>query len=499
MQNLNHPWSAKEDAKLVKLRASGVDYRQISALLGRTNDACRTRFKMLRRHAVNELGEILAEEVEQNVAVEEVDSVQSAILDSVEEVFQEQEDDLEENERPESKTWTQEDLEALYELRKANVPYSLIAADLKRSAEACKAKYCATDWSSLGFVTEEDKWDNEEFAVRKAVFRDRILRAADRRHESHKIGLDLLGDRLERAIKSLPVIAPTRWNPNRIKTASKEEDVVCMLSDIHIGAEHSLEETGGISYYNFERMSSRILNLQYGVRDIVELHSHMYRLPKMHGACLGDIVAGDNSSGEWSQNYISMPIVEQVISGYAKIRDMLAYWLTIFDNITFYGVRGNHGRTGKRGVEKDYSNYDYLCYKFLEESFRNNPRIKFVVPKTWWILAEIRNHKLLMVHGDDIGNGTPPIKKLSDFQSKMGDIVGEKPKYTLAGHFHNTAELGTNSGSVLINGSFVGGDIFSLKNVHANSRPEQTIFGMNNSRGKTWKYNIDLDDTREPG
>ena len=87
MQNLNHPWSAKEDAKLVKLRASGVDYRQISALLGRTNDACRTRFKMLRRHAVNELGEILAEEVEQNVAVEEVDSVQSAILDSVEEVF----------------------------------------------------------------------------------------------------------------------------------------------------------------------------------------------------------------------------------------------------------------------------------------------------------------------------------------------------------------------------------------------------------------------------
>ena len=81
----------------------------------------------------------------------------------------------------------------------------------------------------------------------------------------------------------------------------------------------------------------------------------------------------------------------------------------------------------------------------------------------------------------------------------MGDIVGEKPKYTLAGHFHNTAELGTNSGSVLINGSFVGGDIFSLKNVHANSRPEQTIFGMNNSRGKTWKYNIDLDDTREPG
>ena len=213
---------------------------------------------------------------------------------------------------------------------------------------------------------------------------------------------------------------------------------------------------------------------------------------------MGDVVAGDNSSGEWSQNYISMPIVEQVMEGVNKIKDMLAYWLTIFPQITFYGVRGNHGRTGQKGVEKDFSNYDYLCYRFLELAFQENPRVKFVVPKTWWILAEIRGWKFLMVHGDDVRGGSFPIKKLTDFESKMMGIIKEIPNYTLAGHFHNSAELSTNHGCVILNGSFVGGDVYSIKTIHANTRPEQTIFGINESRGKTWKYNIDLDHERVP-
>jgi hypothetical protein len=104
-----------------------------------------------------------------------------------------------------------------------------------------------------------------------------------------------------------------------------------------------------------------------------------------------------------------------------------------------------------------------------------------------------------MVHGDDIKGGTFPIRSLANFESKMTGIIREVPDYTIAGHFHNSCELTTNNGCVIINGSFIGGDVYSLKTVHASSQPEQTIFGINNSRGKTWKYNINLDDVREPG
>ena len=484
----NGPWSGDDDQQLIAYRMNGVSYRDIARRLGRTNDACRTRYKLLNKRS-------FAKSISKPAEVETVKA--TAIIDDIEDIdmnngviWPKQPEVVDETGRP----WSDKDLELLYEMRRASVPYTLIGAELKRSPEACSSKWNVTDWATMPFYSFENEEQQEQ---KKEDYRNKILTAADRRHERHKIGIDVLADRLERAVKALPNIPPPKYVRTK-DVGHKEEDVMLVLSDIHIGAEHSFEETGGISEFNRPRLNSRISNLQYAVRDIVELHSKLYDLPHLHIACLGDVVAGDNSSGEWSQNYISMPIVEQVMEGVNKIKDMIAYWLTIFPEITFYGVRGNHGRTGQKGVEKDFSNYDYLCYRFLELAFRDNSRVRFIVPKTWWILTEIRGWKFLMVHGDDVRGGSFPIKKLTDFESKMMGIIKEIPNYTLAGHFHNSAELSTNHGCVILNGSFVGGDVYSIKTIHANTRPEQTIFGINESRGKTWKYNIDLDHERDP-
>lgn len=188
-----------------------------------------------------------------------------------------------------------------------------------------------------------------------------------------------------------------------------------------------------------------------------------------------------------------MPIYDQMISGYDAISDMIYYWLGIFENIKFYGVFGNHGRSGQKGCEKEYVNWDFLCYKFLESRFANNPRVSFVIPKTWWILAKIRNHKFLLVHGDDIKGGASPLNGLQKYEQQMIGILGEIPDYTLAAHFHNTAEITTNHGRILYNGSFIGPDIYSLKNLQRSSRAEQKIFGIHDKRGITWSYNIHLD------
>jgi hypothetical protein len=391
--------------------------------------------------------------------------------------------------------WSLKDMEVLYNLRTSGIPYHLIASKVGRTVEGCRKKFTSTDWE---VVFAHKLVDDNENTIKKQEYFQQKLDLIDAKNSGHKIAIDVLSDCITKAVQSLPVIKLEKYvqTDKSIKKHYKEEDVMLMLSDIHIGSDYSLEETGGISEFNMPQLNMRFDNLKYAVRDIYNLHSHLYKMPVLHIACLGDVVAGDNSSGEWSPNYISSPIVEQVVIGYSKIRDMMAYWLSMFDNIIFYGIRGNHGRVGKKGVEKDYSNFDYLCYKFLEESFKNNPRIKFVVPKTWWLLTEIKKHKFLMVHGDDIRSGSFPIKQLSDFESKMTGILKQIPNYTLAGHFHSAAELSTNQGSVIINGSFMGGDIYSLKTIHSNNRPQQIIFGINETRGKTWKYNIDLDDKR---
>jgi hypothetical protein len=176
---------------------------------------------------------------------------------------------------------------------------------------------------------------------------------------------------------------------------------------------------------------------------------------------------------------------------------MINYWLGLFENIVFYGIGGNHGRSAKAGIQKDHDNWDYVCYKFLQVAFQNNPRVTFNVPKTWWVMQKVRNHNFLMVHGDYTKGGSLPLKGIQTFEGKMASITKMNPDYTLAGHYHNAAELTTNSGKILLNGSFVGSDVYSLRNVHAASAPEQKLFGIHDRHGITWTYNINLDSKRD--
>jgi len=72
-------------------------------------------------------------------------------------------------------------------------------------------------------------------------------------------------------------------------------------------------------------------------------------------------------------------------------------------------------------------------------------------------------------------------------------MIREIPDYTIIGHFHSAGEWSTNNGKIIVNGSFIGPDIFALKNLQRSSRAEQKIFGIHDKRGITWRYDIDLD------
>jgi hypothetical protein len=52
-------------------------------------------------------------------------------------------------------------------------------------------------------------------------------------------------------------------------------------------------------------------------------------------------------------------------------------------------------------------------------------------------------------------------------------------------------------GRIMVNGSFVGGDMHSMQHLRSNSRPTQTIFGIHPDHGVTWHYPLDLDRTRK--
>ena len=247
-----------------------------------------------------------------------------------------------------------------------------------------------------------------------------------------------------------------------------------------------------MSNYNLKVFSNRLNQLQKSISDIYELHSSLYELHTLNIFCLGDIVDGSNAAGAWSPVYIDTPVYDQLMLGFEHLSQSIEYLLTIFKNIKFYGVRGNHGRIAPSGVEKDYANWDNLIYHMLKIKFSQNDRIQFVVPKTWWIMEKIKDHNFLLVHGDDVKGSGNAIKNLERFSASMSGMLKSKPDYTICGHFHESSEMTTNFGKMIVNGSFVGSDVYALKNLCKYSRPEQKIFGINQSHGVTWRYDLDL-------
>jgi len=394
------------------------------------------------------------------------------------------------NNKIRSRDWTTDEEQILCCMREEGIEYKYIGLELKRTIHSCRNKYRDTIWETKPW------YDTYRAALKSSVKKshlETIARANDRRVDLSKVRMDIVSDRLATAISSIPRVP--KPHVNKKKRKHSPEDIGIVLSDAHIGHVHTLEETGGLAQYNLDIFEKRINNLKLSIGDIYELHSQLYEIPNLHIFCLGDMVAGMNNTGAWSSVYISSDVHEQVIVGSEAVADLIYDALHIFKDVYFYGVYGNHGRGSLKGLEKEYINWDYICYEYIEHRFKDNPRVHFVIPKTWWILREIRNHKFLILHGDDIKSGgmNAPLGNLIKTQNMLMTMIREIPDYTIIGHFHSAGEWSTNNGKIIVNGSFIGPDIFALKNLQRSSRAEQKIFGIHDKRGITWRYDIDLD------
>ena len=386
--------------------------------------------------------------------------------------------------------WSEEDLAYLYSAREDGVEYYLIAASLKRSVKDIQKVFRTYNWETSSF------YDKNKLRVKESVKTQmitKILDASEKKRVQENSLFEALSDRLERAVKAYDSV-PELYSPSKQPAGkNKPEDICLLLSDMHIGDHYTMEETNGLGEYNLNIFKKRLNNLKKTGTEIMELHSKLYETPNLHLMCLGDMVHGMNDTGAWSQAYIEIPVMDQWIEGCSAISELIYYWLGKFQTIYFYGIIGNHARMSEKGVERDYVNWDYLMYKHIELKFKDNPRVVFNVPKSWYLMTEIKKHNFLLIHGDEISGGNTPLNKIHEYEKNMTGVIGKIPNYTVAGHFHNPSEMTTNNGKVIINGSWPGTDIYSLRSLQKGSRPVQKIFGIHEKIGITWTYDINLD------
>ncbi len=406
-----------------------------------------------------------------------------------------------------STQWTIEEQSMLYNLKAAGKSNQEIA-DLmsqmpqfsghKITVDMVRMKYRRTDWEAFFETkkkTEEmlESINNLEDEKRDII--ERTIANQERLIRRHHARTEIIIDSMKSAYYRLPKPKPSEisYRPHQ-EARYRQEHAGIILSDSHVGESFTLEETGGLSEFNHEIFKKRAELFRTRMLEIIERHRHMYDIPELHVFSLGDIVAGMHDAGQWSPLYMDLDIYEQVMSGFAVFRDILATWAKAFKRVHFYGIYGNHGRVGKRGQEKYHINWDRICYDFLQIGLADYDNITWHIPRAWFDVPNILGKNFYLFHGDGIrGYQGIPYYGVERAEGRITSMHKDKRiDYFLLGHFHSPAELQTNNGRIIMNGSWVGGDMFSIKDLKRLDRPEQKMFGIHEKRGITWMYNIDL-------
>ena len=289
-----------------------------------------------------------------------------------------------------------------------------------------------------------------------------------------------------------------RLNPKFIKGERlKAEKWLQVFSDLQYGLIVNKVEVGGLGFFNPEVARKRMEYLINVIGRILEYYPN--KPEELYIACLGDNIENAYMQDN-QQSRISFGICEQVVEMSELLVDMIVALSQFFPVIKLFAVvGGNHGRMGKkRNSASPTDNFEYLIYHFVKQRLEGMKDIHFEFTKAKHMIVEINDWKFWLEHGDTVRSwmGVPfyGIKReLSNINAMLGKFH-EHADYLLAGHFHTKAAFE----DIFMNGSFVGGDAYSIGDLRRMDLPYQKLLGVNKKHGVVWDRNICLiDDPRK--
>jgi len=320
----------------------------------------------------------------------------------------------------------------------------------------------------------------------------RRLQATRIREEAQ---LELLAEAIRAAASRIPYREPEFARPGTYHF--EEEEAVLLLGDLQVGQTVDLVSTGELGHFNFDVFQTRLQTLQMKVERITKGHQSYLPLRTLNIFGLGDFVEG-MTIYPGQLNHIDLDLVDQVFLGSAQVAELVVYLLGVYEHINLFGVLGNHGRIGRKGELPTTANLDYMFLRHLEiqlEEFIKAGRVTCEFPKTFFQVVERQNHRFFLVHGDDIrGWMSLPWYGAQRAVQRWQELVRERFDYFIFGHHHTTAQWEANYKEVLANGSFVGTNEYSAKQLNIGGRPSQVFFGLHPRIGITWRYRIMLDE-----
>lgn len=373
-----------------------------------------------------------------------------------------------------SKVWTNEKLKILTEYVKAGFSVPLIAKQMNSSYDAINnaiRRYGLNKFQPVDNIFED-------ISAGKKIKKSEITNLAK-----------MIGEKIFADYKKIPLKEPVIYKTEGVK----EEYSILDISDVHIGMINEIfDEDAGkkVITYNMDIFYKELNKLQDSIGQIHGILSKSYKLKKLYINVFGDIITNDRIFPEQTfevEKCVGLQIWDAVHSFTRFFNNLLKYYETIEINC----VVGNHGRSNPTHYNEPVeNNFEFFIYKCWQEQFKNNCRIKVVVPDTSRFIYSIGPWRHLIEHGHNLrGYSDNAIKtQMKELHINVGgfDVMH-------FGHIHELAEKSISDKVVVKqNGCWIYKDEYAWTKFKTYSIPKQHFFGCNDKRPETWSYKIDL-------
>jgi predicted phosphodiesterase len=373
----------------------------------------------------------------------------------------------------EQKLWTEKDISYL----KKNYPSMLmddLMKNLNRSLSSIEKKACrlrlkkdSNDNSSLQSIIDREKKSSCKQST------ERFLKELVKEKASTELVVEILKEIIPAAD-----FKPKQYNPV-IDKNKKEEVAQLLLSDSHFGR------------YSAITLENKINELYEGIIKVVEIHRTAYPINELYINMLGDILDGDEiyPGQTYDQKF---HLMEQMFTyGLPKLTNFFNQLSNHFTKITINCVPGNHGRKSKETDKR--LNFDTIFYEALKLATVNNKKIVWNITWDWYQIIKIYKYNFLLTHGANIKTWLNiPVYGILQKGMRWQGSLPERWDYLLMGHFHTTWNFAWNNFEVYMNGTWMDNDRFALEQLGMDSVSKQYLLGVNEKRGITWSYKIDL-------
>ncbi|MFW5752102.1 MAG: hypothetical protein ACOCW8_02060 [bacterium] len=342
------------------------------------------------------------------------------------------------------------------------------------------AKLVKSIHQNLGLGVHEKK------QVQKLKDKIRILESENKTLIKQEVSYERIMEILEDAVSTYkPFSKPSKF----FKKSSNDRWGVAILSDWHVDEIVDIDQMHGINEYSVAIAKERI---HQTFNRIIE-NGQQFGIDCLHLDFIGDMISGNIH--DLAEN-AEMHIIQQIIAVADYTSQEVQRLSQYFKTITAIGIAGNHSRIHPKPYfkRKNTMNFEMLMYEFIKRECKDIIQ-EFIIPESPFYVHNINGTNVLSMHGDQIrgGSGLSSVPgNLSRDVSLLDGVLRQVNKpfdVVHMGHLHSFNVTRSFSGAkVIMNGSLIGGNEFSINAIKKSEQPSQTFYIVDKNYAGIPKY-----------